>query len=103
MASSRAPPSSCRSRSHSADSVSSAAASIAAAIEPLSDSVAGLPAHGIVGLLPYRRDPLAEQLSDDDWRKTNPRFTDENFQRNLRIVDEVQAVLPPVRPSPTRR
>ena len=33
-----------------------------------------------------------EQLSDDDWRKTNPRFTAENFQRNLRIVDEVEAV-----------
>jgi len=33
-----------------------------------------------------------EQLSDDDWRKTNPRFTGENFQRNLRIVDEVRAV-----------
>jgi aryl-alcohol dehydrogenase-like predicted oxidoreductase len=33
-----------------------------------------------------------EQLSDDDWRKTNPRFTDENFHRNLRIVDEVKAV-----------
>jgi aryl-alcohol dehydrogenase-like predicted oxidoreductase len=31
-------------------------------------------------------------LSDDDWRKTNPRFTGENFQRNLRIVDEVKAV-----------
>src|SRR5467141_3097300 len=30
-----------------------------------------------------------EQLSDDDWRKTNPRFTGENFRRNLRIVDEV--------------
>jgi aryl-alcohol dehydrogenase-like predicted oxidoreductase len=33
-----------------------------------------------------------DQLSDDDWRKTNPRFIGENFQRNLRIVDEVQAV-----------
>jgi len=33
-----------------------------------------------------------EQLSDDDWRKTNPRFTGENFQRNLRIVDEVRAI-----------
>jgi aryl-alcohol dehydrogenase-like predicted oxidoreductase len=33
-----------------------------------------------------------EQLADDDWRKTNPRFTGENFQRNLRIVDEVRAV-----------
>ena len=31
-------------------------------------------------------------LSADDWRKTNPRFTGENFQRNLRIVDEVKAV-----------
>ncbi len=33
-----------------------------------------------------------EDISDDDWRKTNPRFVGENFQRNLRIVDEVQAV-----------
>src|SRR5216117_1341096 len=33
-----------------------------------------------------------EQLSNDDWRKTNPRFTGENLQRNLRIVDEVRAV-----------
>jgi aryl-alcohol dehydrogenase-like predicted oxidoreductase len=33
-----------------------------------------------------------DQLADDDWRKTNPRFTGENFQRNLRIVDEVEAV-----------
>ncbi len=32
------------------------------------------------------------QLSDDDWRKTNPRFADENFRSNLRIVDEVRAV-----------
>jgi aryl-alcohol dehydrogenase-like predicted oxidoreductase len=33
-----------------------------------------------------------EDLSNDDWRKTNPRFTGENFERNLRIVDEVEAV-----------
>src|SRR2546427_1622294 len=33
-----------------------------------------------------------EDLSDNDWRKTNPRFTGENFQRNLRIVAEVEAV-----------
>ena len=33
-----------------------------------------------------------EELSDDDWRKTNPRFAPGNFQKNLRIVDEVQAV-----------
>jgi aryl-alcohol dehydrogenase-like predicted oxidoreductase len=30
-------------------------------------------------------------IPDDDWRKTNPRFTGENFQRNLAIVDEVAA------------
>jgi len=33
-----------------------------------------------------------DDLADDDWRKNNPRFTGENLQRNLRIVDEVQAV-----------
>src|SRR5215203_6936877 len=54
-----------------------------------------------IGLVPYS--PLGhgfltgqirstDQLVDDDWRKTNPRFTGENFQRNLRIVDEVEAV-----------
>jgi aryl-alcohol dehydrogenase-like predicted oxidoreductase len=35
---------------------------------------------------------LTEQLADDDWRKTNPRFTGENFQRNLRIADQVEAI-----------
>jgi aryl-alcohol dehydrogenase-like predicted oxidoreductase len=33
-----------------------------------------------------------DRLADDDFRKTNPRFTGENFQRNLRIADEVRAV-----------
>jgi len=33
-----------------------------------------------------------EQLSDDDWRKTNPRFAAGNLEQNLRIVDEVAAV-----------
>ena len=33
-----------------------------------------------------------DDIPDDDWRKTNPRFIGENFQHNLRIVDEVQAV-----------
>jgi aryl-alcohol dehydrogenase-like predicted oxidoreductase len=33
-----------------------------------------------------------DELSDDDWRKTNPRFTAGNFEKNLRIVDEVTAV-----------
>jgi aryl-alcohol dehydrogenase-like predicted oxidoreductase len=54
-----------------------------------------------VGFVPYS--PLGHgfltgqirstaDISDDDWRKTNPRFVGENFQRNLRIVDEVKAV-----------
>ena len=33
-----------------------------------------------------------EDLADDDWRKSNPRFTEGNFEKNLRIVDEVEAV-----------
>jgi aryl-alcohol dehydrogenase-like predicted oxidoreductase len=33
-----------------------------------------------------------DDIPDDDWRKSNPRFTGENFQHNLRIVDEVAAV-----------
>jgi aryl-alcohol dehydrogenase-like predicted oxidoreductase len=33
-----------------------------------------------------------EELADDDWRKTNPRFTEGNFEKNLRIVDDVEAV-----------
>jgi aryl-alcohol dehydrogenase-like predicted oxidoreductase len=54
-----------------------------------------------IGLVPYS--PLGrgfltgqvrsiDDLDDSDFRKTNPRFTGENFQRNLRIVDEVQAI-----------
>jgi aryl-alcohol dehydrogenase-like predicted oxidoreductase len=33
-----------------------------------------------------------EDLADDDWRKSNPRFTEGNLEMNLRIVDEVEAV-----------
>ncbi|SKC72147.1 aldo/keto reductase [Krasilnikoviella flava] len=33
-----------------------------------------------------------EDFADDDWRKTNPRFTGENFRRNLALVDEVRAI-----------
>jgi aryl-alcohol dehydrogenase-like predicted oxidoreductase len=43
-----------------------------------------------------------DDLSDDDWRKTNPRFTGENFQRNLRIVDEVRAVAREVGATPAQ-
>lgn len=54
-----------------------------------------------IGFVPYS--PLGHGLltgqirsvadfPDDDWRKTNPRFTGENFQRNLALVDEVRAI-----------
>src|SRR6185436_14118136 len=33
-----------------------------------------------------------DDIPDGDWRKTNPRFTGENLQRNLRIVDDVEAI-----------
>jgi aryl-alcohol dehydrogenase-like predicted oxidoreductase len=32
----------------------------------------------------------ADDLSADDWRRTNPRFQGENFQRNLDLVAEVE-------------
>jgi aryl-alcohol dehydrogenase-like predicted oxidoreductase len=33
-----------------------------------------------------------DDIPDDDWRKTNPRFVRDNFEQNLRIVDEVEAI-----------
>ncbi|MGF9647794.1 aldo/keto reductase [Pseudarthrobacter oxydans] len=54
-----------------------------------------------IGFVPYS--PLGHGLltgqirsvddfPDDDWRKTNPRFTGDNFRRNLAIADEVKAI-----------
>jgi aryl-alcohol dehydrogenase-like predicted oxidoreductase len=43
-----------------------------------------------------------EELADDDWRKTNPRFSGENFQRNLRIADQVQAIAAEVGATPAQ-
>src|SRR3954451_290534 len=43
-----------------------------------------------------------DQLADDDWRKTNPRFTGENFQRNLRIADEVEGIAKAVGATPAQ-
>ncbi len=43
-----------------------------------------------------------EQLADDDWRKTNPRFSKGNFEQNLRIVDEVRAVASEVDATPAQ-
>ncbi len=33
-----------------------------------------------------------EDLAPDDWRRTNPRFQGENFERNLQLADELRAV-----------
>jgi aryl-alcohol dehydrogenase-like predicted oxidoreductase len=33
-----------------------------------------------------------DDLADSDFRRTNPRFSGENFQRNLKSADEVQAI-----------
>jgi aryl-alcohol dehydrogenase-like predicted oxidoreductase len=43
-----------------------------------------------------------EELADDDWRKNNPRFTEGNFETNLRIVDEVEAVASEVSATPAQ-
>ena len=43
-----------------------------------------------------------EELSDDDWRKSNPRFTKGNFEKNLRIVDEVEAVASELEATPAQ-
>ena len=33
-----------------------------------------------------------DDLAPDDWRRTNPRFQGENFQKNLEIVERVEAL-----------
>ena len=43
-----------------------------------------------------------DDLDADDFRRTNPRFTGENFQRNLRIVDEVEAIAAEVGATPAQ-
>jgi aryl-alcohol dehydrogenase-like predicted oxidoreductase len=43
-----------------------------------------------------------DELADDDWRKTNPRFTGENFQRNLRLANQVEAVAAEVGATPAQ-
>ena len=64
-----------------------------------------------IGFVPYS--PLGHGLltgqirtvddfPDDDWRKTNPRFTGENFTRNLAIVDEVKAIGAEIGASPAQ-
>jgi aryl-alcohol dehydrogenase-like predicted oxidoreductase len=43
-----------------------------------------------------------EDLADEDWRKNNPRFTEGNFEKNLRIVDEVESVASEVGATPAQ-
>jgi aryl-alcohol dehydrogenase-like predicted oxidoreductase len=43
-----------------------------------------------------------KDLADDDWRKNNPRFTEGNFEKNLRIVDEVKAVASELNATPAQ-
>lgn len=33
-----------------------------------------------------------DDLAPDDWRRTNPRFSGANFQRNLDLVEDVKAI-----------
>ena len=43
-----------------------------------------------------------DDLAADDWRRTNPRFTGDNFQRNLRIADDVEAIAAEVGATPAQ-
>jgi aryl-alcohol dehydrogenase-like predicted oxidoreductase len=43
-----------------------------------------------------------DRLDDDDFRKNNPRFTGENFERNVRSADEVRAVAEEVGATPAQ-
>ena len=44
----------------------------------------------------------ADEFDDTDSRKDNPRFTGENFDRNLRTVDEVEAIAAEVGATPAQ-
>jgi aryl-alcohol dehydrogenase-like predicted oxidoreductase len=43
-----------------------------------------------------------DSLAQTDWRKTNPRFSGENFEANLRILDEVDVVAGEVGATPAQ-
>ena len=63
---------------------------------------------GLVAYSPLGRGFLTGEIrstddfADNDSRKTNPRFTGENFQRNLRAVDEVKAIATEVGATPAQ-
>ena len=43
------------------------------------------------GLLTGQITSLAD-LAPDDWRRSNPRFSGEKFDRNLRLVEPIKAI-----------
>ena len=54
-----------------------------------------------IGLVPYS--PLGrgflsgeiktiDDLAEDDWRRTNPRFQGENFDKNIKLVDKIKEI-----------
>ncbi len=54
-----------------------------------------------IGLVPYS--PLGrgflsgeiktiDDLEDDDWRRTNPRFQDDNFDKNIKLVERIKEI-----------
>jgi aryl-alcohol dehydrogenase-like predicted oxidoreductase len=63
---------------------------------------------GFVAYSPLGRGFLTGQIrstddfADDDSRTTNPRFTGENFRRNLRAVEEVEAIAREVGATPAQ-
>jgi aryl-alcohol dehydrogenase-like predicted oxidoreductase len=75
------------------------------------DELLPLPRELGIGFVPYS--PLGHgfltgqirtpaDIPDDDWRKDNPRFIGENFQRNLGIVEEVRSVAAEVGATPAQ-
>ena len=64
--------------------------------------------HRVVAYSPLGRGFLTGEIrstddfADNDARKTNPRFTGENFQRNLRAVEEVKAIAAEVGATPAQ-
>src|SRR5271156_6001203 len=63
---------------------------------------------GLVAYSPLGRGFLTGEIrstddfADDDGRKTNPRFMGENFEQNLRAVDEVKAIAAEVGSTPAQ-
>jgi aryl-alcohol dehydrogenase-like predicted oxidoreductase len=43
-----------------------------------------------------------DQLAEDDFRRSNPRFADENFRRNLRAAEEVRTIAAEVGATPAQ-